>query len=122
MVIKRIGMIGFVLAFICAVVVFSGYGSQLLSRQHAKIGMIIFGAIGLFMNLLSFKYQQENENYNILFWIGSIVIFFGLILRIERLPFSQYVIIAGTLLSGISFFFNPFSTSNRKSKDDLLDN
>lgn len=121
MLIKRIGFIGFMLAFVCAIVIFSGYGSQLISRQNAKIGMIVFGAIGLLMNLLSFKYQQDNEQYNILFWIGSLIIFFGLILRIELINISSYVIIAGTFISGISFFYNPFSKTNRKSNEDLLD-
>jgi hypothetical protein len=72
------------------------------------------------MNLLSFKYDQHSENNNIVFWIGSVVIFVGLIFKLQHFPYDQILLIAGIFTVALSYFFNPFK--NQDKNDDLLDN
>lgn len=121
MVLKRIAAICFALAFLMAIVMFTGTGSDLISRGSAKIIFLAAGAIGLLLNLLSFRFGKQSPNFNFFYWAGSIVLFFGLTFRIMHWPFSFYIIIAGLLIVGISFFYNPKIDEDSSAKDDLLD-
>lgn len=121
MIFKRIGAVCFALAFISAIGAFT-HVTNLISQSDARYLVIIFGAIALLMNLLSFRYDQSNENSNLLYWIGTFVVFAGLILKMQRFNYSEYILIAGLLVIGLSYFYNPFQQNKDESNDDLLDN
>lgn len=104
-----------------AIVVFTGKGSEYINRGNAKIVFLAAGAIGLLLNLLSFRVNKQSSSFNLFYWIGSIVLFFGLTFRIMHWPFAFYIIIAGLLIVGISFFYNPPIDEDSSAKDDLLD-
>lgn len=120
MIFKRIGAICFALAFILAIGVFTDYLSDIISKANAKWGIIIFGGIALLMNLLSFRYDPDSESNNLIFWIGSVLIFVGLILKISHQQYDQYVLLGGIFVVALSYFFNPFK-KEEGADDDLLD-
>lgn len=119
MLFKRLGSICFAVAFLLAIVVFTNYGGNFIPRYLAKTGMIIFGGTALLMNLISFRFDKSSEN-NPVYWIGSVGIFVGLILKMNRVPFNQFLLIAGIFIVGLSFFYNPFAKNNSTQKDDEL--
>lgn len=119
MMFKRLGSVFFAIAFLMAIVVFTNYGAKIIPRDIAKIGMILSGGIALLMNLISFRFDKSSEN-NPIYWIGSVGVFVGLIMKINRFPYNQYILIAGILLIGFSFFYNPFAKNNITTKDDEL--
>jgi hypothetical protein len=119
MIFKRLGSVCFAIAFLLAIVVFTSYGAKMIPREIAKIGMIIFGGIALLMNLISFRFDKSSEN-NPVYWIGSVGIFVGLILKMNHLIYNEFVLIAGIFIVGLSFFYNPFAKNNSTQKDDEL--
>ena len=119
MIFKKIGAICFALAFILAIGVFTNYLQGFISKYNAKYGIIVVGGIALLMNLLSFKYDSKSEQ-NIVFWIGSVIVFTGFILKMSSNPINQAVLIAGMLIVALSYFFNPFDKSEKN--EELLDN
>ncbi|MGV3630725.1 MAG: hypothetical protein ACO1O6_05950 [Bacteroidota bacterium] len=121
MIFKRIGAICFALAFILAIGVFTNYFSAFISKPNAKIGIIICGGIALLMNLLAFRYDPNSESNNLVFWLGTVIIFIGLIFKIQNRHYDQYILIAGIFVVALSYFFNPFKKSEEPD-DDLLDN
>lgn len=121
MVYKRIAAICFAIAFLMAIIMFTGTGSDYIPRSVAKIIFLAAGALGLLLNLLAFRFDKQNVNFNFFYWAGSIVLFFGLTFRIMHWPYSFYIIIAGLLIVGLSFFYNPKIDEDDSAKDDLLD-
>lgn len=120
MIFKRIGSVCFILGFALAVFVFTNIGAGIIPRYYAKIGIIIFGGIALLMNLLSFRYDSQSEN-NIVYWIGTVGIFSGLIMKMMHWPMSQIILIAGIVIVAVSFFYNPFGKKDTAREDELLD-
>jgi hypothetical protein len=107
-----------IIAFVLAamLIVNRTYGFQ----KEIKIGFYIFGAIALILSFINAKNDQE-QTFNPLFWIGTLVIFIGLVFKTANLPYSYYIIIGGGLITGISYLFNPMSTK-KEENSDLLDN
>jgi len=120
MIFKRIGSVCFAFAFLLAIIVMTGYGSDIISKSMARMGIILFGAIALLMNLLSFRYDPQAEGNNLIFWIGSAIIFVGLIFKMQHYPFNQIILIVGLGVAGLSFFYNPFKKESNQD-DELLD-
>lgn len=120
MIFKRISSICFAIGFLLAIVVFTNYGSSIIPKYVAKMGIVLLGGIALLMNLLSFRYDSTTEN-NIIFWIGSVVIYVGLILKMNYFPYNQVLIIAGVVIIAVSWFFNPFAAKDTSQEDELLD-
>ena len=122
MIFKRIASVCFAIAFILAIAVFTNYLGDIISKQNAKYGIIVFGGIALLMNLLSFRFDKNTENNNPVFWVGSVLIFVGLILKMQNQILNQYILIAGLSIVGLSYFYNPFKKEEDTVDDDLLDN
>jgi heme/copper-type cytochrome/quinol oxidase subunit 4 len=120
MIFKRLASIGFAISFILAIAVFTDLFSGIISRTNAKYGIIVFGGIALLMNLLSFKYDQNSENNNIVFWIGSVIVFVGLIFKIQHYNYDQILLIIGIFTVALSYFYNPFK--NQEKNENILDN
>lgn len=121
MILKRIAAVCFAIAFLMAIVIFTGKGTNIVDRYTAKYIFLGSGAIGFFLNLLAFRYGKSSAGFNFIYWLGSIVLFFGLVFRLMHWPYGLYIIIAGLAIIGISFFYTPNLDNNENSKDDILD-
>ena len=120
MLLKKIAGISFAIAFLMAIVLFTGYGRNYVPIYYAKNIFLIAGAIGLLFNLLSFQTGKNGVLFSFLYWAGSVVLFIGLAFLTLRLPFAFYIIIAGMVLLGFSFIIPEKIMKNEKSSD-LLD-
>lgn len=120
MIFKRIGSVCFALGFLLAIVVFTNYGSSIIPKYYAKMGIILFGGIALLMNLFSFRYDSVSEN-NIVFWLGSVGIYTGLILKMKSVPYNQVILMVSIVIVGFSYFYNPFAKKDTTQEDELLD-
>lgn len=116
---RRISSISFGIAFLMAIVLFAGYGRSMISPVTAKYIFIACGAVALLLNLLTFQGGKQNPIYNFVYWIGSLVLFTGLIFFVFRWPYAFYIIIAGLGLTGVSFFI-PAEKPTEKNKDEQL--
>lgn len=122
MILKRIAAICFAIAFLMAIVLFTGTGSQYIPRLTAKFVFLAAGALGLLLNLLSFRYGKHDANFNFFYWLGSIVLFIGLTFMIMHWPFGMFIVIGGMATVGISFFVHPKIYDEAAKNDELLDN
>lgn len=119
---KRVSGIAFALAFIMAIVLFTGYGSSIIPINTAKYLFFAFGAIALFTNLISFQQGKHSPIYSFAFWSASILLFIGFIFKIMHWPYSTIIMIVGLSALGLTFFI-PSTRSTEKEKDEeLLDN
>lgn len=121
MLFKRLGAIFFAIAFFMAIGSFTSYFIDFLPREIARIGMLFSGAVAMLFNVLDYRTNKDKESTNLFFWLSSFILFIGLFFKIMHWPGSSIIILIGLTCTGISFFYNPFSTSNRTSDDDLLD-
>ena len=118
---KKVAGIAFGIAFLMAIVLFTGNGRSYISIPTAKIIFIGSGAIGLFLNLLSFQSGKNGSIFSFFYWAGSLVVFLGLIFLIMRWPYGYYIVIGGMAILGISFFLPEKLNDNKKPNADLLD-
>lgn len=118
---KRIGGLAFGIAFLMAVVIFGGYGVKYIPVPVARIVFLICGAIGLLFNFLSFKYGKHDPHFNFVYWLGSLILFTGLVFMILHWPYGQYILIAGMLTVGLSFFIRPDWFDPKDKNEDILD-
>lgn len=118
--IKQLSNLAFGIAFICAVFMITGktYGY----RSQVHITFFVAGALGLILSLIASRMESYKDDFNVLFWIGNLMLFIGLILKTYYLPHSTLVMIIGMSVSGLSYFFNPFDNSKPEADDELLDN
>lgn len=122
MLLKRFASIAFALAFITAINLFGGLGREYMSVQTARILFMVFGAIALVLNLLSFQSGKQGPIFNFLYWAGSIVAFIGLILQQFHIRYALIIVIAGMVILGASFIL-PYGLDklDPKEKEDLID-
>ncbi len=98
--------------------------------------LIIFltlGGFGFLLNLISYtKDKTGNPLSNLIFWLGSFLIFFGLVLKLLgrtnlinliffELSISTSLIILGSILLFYSFFFLRNSKTKNNEKEEILD-
>jgi hypothetical protein len=121
MIFKKIGSLCFGLAFLAAIIVFTDYGINYISKNDARTAIVILGSIALLMNLLSFKYDNQSENTNLIFWVGTVIVFVGLVMKMQGFDFNQFVLLIGLVVIGLSYFYNPFKNNEKDKKNDLLD-
>ena len=116
---KNIAAISFTISF----------GMMILMYVHlpfvpyfiAKKIFLFCGIIALFFNLLSFKEEKNQEDFNLLFWIGTIILFLGLYFKIAHWPFSMKIIFIGIAVTGFSFFYSPNLKNSESESTDILD-
>jgi hypothetical protein len=121
MLLKRIAGISFAIAFMMAIILFTNIGRNYISFPTAKTIFIVAGAVGLLLNLLSFRSGKQNAGFNFIFWSGMIVLFIGLIFKIMHLPYGIYIVLGGMIITGISFFISSDVISGETNESDLLD-
>lgn len=116
---KSISYFIYLIAFGCGVLLLTnrtfGYGTAI------RMSFYIFGAIALLISFINSKMNADKSEFNILFWMGSLILFIGLVLKTLHLQFYLYVVILGMAFTAISYFFNPNGISGKKD-DSLLDN
>jgi hypothetical protein len=121
MLIKRISSICFAVAFLMAIVLFARVGTDYISLSTARIIFMISGASALVMNLFSFQSSKQNPVFTLVFWLGSIVLFVGLIFQFQHWPYHQIIVISGLAITGISFFLSPSLLTGDSTNNDVLD-
>lgn len=119
--IKTISTICYLLGMLCAILLYTNHTFG--APSAVRIGFYVFGGAGLILSLLQFRFLPEDkwEDFNLLFWIGSLVLFIGFVTQTMRLYYSTYILIAGLAITGLSFFVNPFKR-DKDDEDELLDN
>ena len=118
---KKIASVAFGIAFLMAIVLFTGNGRSYISIQVEKMMFIIAGAIGLFLNLLSFRTGKNGSVFSFFYWAGSLIVFLGLIFLLMHWPYGYYIVIAGMAVLGISFIVPEKIIEQGKNDSDLLD-
>ncbi|GAB5418352.1 MAG: hypothetical protein Crog4KO_15440 [Crocinitomicaceae bacterium] len=120
-ILKNIGGFAFAAALILAINIFAGVGREYLSRQIAMYLFIGFGGMGLLLNLVTFQTGKYHPVYNLIYWLGSIITFVGLISMLMRWPFGRYTMIFGMMTIGVSFFLPKRWVDPKGGNSDLLD-
>ena len=118
---KRIAGVAFALSFLMAIVLFADVGRQYISLITAKYTFISAGAVALLFNLLSFESGKHNPIFSFVYWVGSLIVFTGLVFFIMRWPFGVYILTGGLVILGGSLLLSPNRKEMDKSSDDLLD-
>lgn len=116
--VKQVSNVLFALAFVGAILMLTGktYGYRTMIQSVFYVA----GACALILSLLASRMDSYKDDFNVLFWIGSLIVFIGLIMKTYYLPFHNYVMIGGMGISALSYFINPFQ-QKQESDDELLD-
>ena len=121
MLIKRIASSCFAIAFLMAIVLFARVGTGYISMSTARIIFMVAGASALILNLFSFQSSKQNPIFTLVFWLGSVVLFVGLIFQFKHWPYHQVIVIVGLGVTGISFFLSPSLLIGKSENSDVLD-
>jgi hypothetical protein len=121
MILKKIAGGMFVIAFAMAVLLFTSIGSDIVSKSTAKFLFLISGALAFLLNLISFRHGKHSAEFNLIFWIGSIFVFTGLVFKMMHWPYSTYILLGGLGIVGVSYVYNPSFEKDTDAENDLLD-
>lgn len=121
MILKKLAAFFFALAFLMAIVLFTNVGRAYISLDVARIIFMSSGAIALLLNLFSFQSGKSTPLFNFLYWIGSILVFVGLVFYIMHWPYGIYVLIAGLGVTGLSFILPESLVNKAEDNEDILD-
>lgn len=120
--IKTVAGVAFAIAFVMAIVIFGNIGRAYISVPTAKLVFISAGGVALILNLITFQTGKFHPIYNLTYWLGSIIIFVGLIFNIMHWPYAIYILMAGMLGVAISFFLPKSMVEKHPQDSELLDN
>lgn len=121
-IIKRVAGICFALSFAMAIVIFTGYGRQIVPIFLARQLFLVFGIVAIFLNLISFQKGKHSPLYSLFFWGASIILFAGLVFRIFHWPGASLLLIAGIIAMGGSFLIPSKRKEELQEDEELLDN
>lgn len=82
---------------------------------------MIAGALALVLNLFSFQSNKQNPVFTLVFWLGSVVLFIGLIFQFKHWPYHKILVIAGLGITGLSYFLSPSLLTGKTDTSDVLD-
>ena len=120
-VIKAIFNLSLALAFISAALLITGktFGYQSILRNV----LYIFGGLGIILHLYYSIFIEKNKEFNLLFWLGTVVIFFAVIMKTLSINYYHIALLIGAGITGLSYFINPFDRKDdeEEQKDQLLD-
>lgn len=116
--IKQISNLSFGISFICAIFMLTDRTYGFRSQIH--IVFFITGALGLILSLVASRLDSYKDDFNVLFWLGNLILFIGLVLKTYYLPYSTVMMLVGMAISFLSYFFNPFD-NKPEADDELLD-
>lgn len=120
--IKTVAGLAFAIAFLMAVIIFGNIGRTYIAVPTAKIIFISTGGVALVLNLITFQAGKFHPIYNLTYWLGSTIIFVGLIFNIMHWPYAIYILMAGMLGVAISFFLPKSMIEKQPQDSELLDN
>lgn len=117
---KNISTACYLLGMVCAVMLYTNNTFGFL--YAIRIGFYVFGGAGLLLSLIQFRFLPEDkwEEFNLFFWIGSLIIFIGFVTKILYSKYSTPILILGLAVTGLSFFINPLKR-DKDEEDDILD-
>jgi hypothetical protein len=118
---KKIASLCFGIAFLMAIVLFTGYGSHWVERGSARILFLAFNGLALLLNLISFRLGKHDPSFSLVYWAGTIVLFIGLLFIMMHWPYAYYVLAGGMILIAISFFIPNGAIHSSKEENDFLD-
>jgi len=121
MLVKRIASICFAVAFLMAIVLFANVGTKYISVPVARIIFMVSGACGLVLNLFSFQSSKSNPVFTLVFWLGSIILFTGLIFQLQNWPYNRIIVLVGLGVTGLSYFLSPTLLTGESDNSDILD-
>ena len=121
MLIKRIASICFAVAILMAMVLFANVGTKYIPLPVARIIFLVAGACGLVLNLFSFQSSKGNPVFNLVFWLGSIILFTGLVFQLQHWPYHRIIVLVGLGITGVSYFLSPTLLTGEPDKSDILD-
>lgn len=119
--VKIISGICFGFAIGIMLLVFLDVRIYFVPRLYLLLAVLILGAIGMILNLLSPENSKHNPLYTFFYWISMLLTLFGITFKIMHWPFSNYLLYGGILMMLVSLFM-PKSRKNEVEKDsDILD-
>jgi len=118
---KNFGGVCFAIAFVLVINIYGGIGREYISLTTAKYLFLGFGGLGLVLNLVTFQTGKYHPIYNLTYWGGSLVTFSGLIMNFFSIQYSDYVLIGGLIIVGVSFFLPKKYVEAKDGNPDLLD-
>lgn len=116
--VKQLSNLLFAFSFVCALLMLldKTYGY----REAVQIAFLVSGGIALILGLVTSRMEAYKGDFNVLFWIGSLIMFIGFLMKMYYYPNSSYLLIGGMAISAIANFYNPFQSSKDRD-DELLD-
>lgn len=116
--VKQLSNLLFTFSFVCALLMLLNktYGY----RDAVQIAFLVSGGIALILGLVTSRMEAYKGDFNVLFWIGSLIMFIGFLMKMYYYPNSSYLLIGGMAISAIANFYNPFQSSKDRD-DELLD-
>lgn len=108
----------FAIAFVCALLMLTGRTFGYRSEIHSVF--FIAGAAALIISLISSRKEANKEDFNILFWLGNLIVFIGLVCKTYHVRYDMHIIFIGMGISALSYFVNPFSNKKDQEQDDEL--
>ena len=121
MLVKRIASICFAVAFLMAIVLFANVGTKFIPMPIARIIFMVAGACGLVLNLFSFQSNKRNPVFTLVYWLGSLILFTGLIFQLQHWPYNKIIVLVGLGITGVSFFLSPTLLTGESDNSDILD-
>jgi hypothetical protein len=121
MLVKRIASICFAVAFLMAIVLFANVGTKFIPIPIARIIFMVAGACGLVLNLFSFQSNKRNPVFTLVYWLGSLILFTGLIFQLQHWPYHKIIVLVGLGMTGLSFFLSPTLLTGEPDNSDILD-
>lgn len=119
MLLKRISGIVFILAMVFALLLVFNVSIPFISRGIVVYFVIVFGIIGVILNLVNVRNSKHNIAYSIVYWVACLLLVLGIGMRALLWPYSSYLLYAGIGLMFVSFFIPKYSREDKN--DELLD-
>ena len=86
------------------------------------LGVVTFGILGFVTSILSNFFDKGKKKVNttksLIFYVGMILVFAGLMFRFMHWPYSRLILFAGIIVSSVSFFIPKLKEND---EDELLD-
>ncbi|HLP56487.1 MAG TPA: hypothetical protein VK151_15730 [Fluviicola sp.] len=116
--VKQLSNILFAFSFVCALLMLldKTYGY----RSIIQIAFLVSGAIALILGLVTARMEAYKGDFNVLFWVGSLIMFVGFLMKMYYFPYSYVFLVGGMVISAVANFYNPFQ-SGKDREDELLD-
>jgi chromate transport protein ChrA len=118
--IKTISGICFSLAMFVAILLLLEVNIS-IPQKYLAYAVIGLGVVGIVLNLLTAQQSKHNIAYSVVYWTASLLAVVGIGMVTMNWPYAEFVIYAGVILMGVSFFIPKKRKTDEKNESDLLD-